>query len=200
MPNPAAAKIIIDTYLRSPLQNADTSFPNGIWPHLDVGDPTGYISYINANRVTGDPPDYALYFVGSGHKGGQLANEARCGIDADPVGDPGPNNCPFYYFPGTVGWIRGFLQYEELGTGGVSFDPARAGIFHHAFYVHARGVRKSTFPCLDANGNEALYADATAKTCAAGRANPLFRVPKTISGVAQLPGQRLMIRPGSGTR
>ena len=184
------------TYLHSPLQNADTSFPNGIWPHLDVGDPAGYVSYINANRAAGDPPDYGLYFVGTGHKGGQLANEARCGVDADPVGDPGPNNCPFYYFPGTVGWMRGFLQYEELETGGVSFDPARAGIFHHAFYVHARGVRKSTFPCLDANGNETLYADATAKTCAAGGANPLFRVPKTISGVAQLPGQRLMISTG----
>ena len=78
----------------------------------------------------------------------------------------------------------------------MSFDPARAGIFHHAFYVHARGVRKSTFPCLDATGNEALYADATAKTCAADRANPLFRVPKTISGVAQQPGQRFMVSTG----
>ena len=78
------------------------------------------------------------------------------------------------------------------------FDPARAGIFHHAFYVHARGVRKSTFPCRNATTlNETLYGDSTAKTCAVGdEANPLFRVPKSITGVAQLPGQRLMISTG----
>src|SRR5205814_7912145 len=42
-----------------------------------------------------------------------------------------------------------------------------------------------------------LYDPANPQHCAAGdEANPLFRVPKTISGVAQLPGQRLMISTG----
>ena len=58
--------------------------------------------------------------------------------------------------------------------------------------MHARTPR-SPFPCLDAQGNPTGYD--TTGACASA-ANPQYRVPKTITGVAQLPGQRLMISTG----
>ena len=130
-------------------------------------------------------------------RAGTLVDEARCGIDANPVGDPGPNNCPFYYFPGTVGWMRGFLQYEEQGRRAVRSGP-RGNLPPCVLRPRSRCSEVHVpVPRRDDAGNETLYADATAKTCAADDApNPLFRVPKTITGVAQLPGQRLMISTG----
>ena len=198
LPTAAAVKIVADTYRNSPITNTPADFAGGdgspgIWPHFDVGDPASYITALGSS--------YAPFFVPAQHaKGGHLVDEKRCGVSDTEVDSP--NGCPFYYFPGTTGWMRGVLQLEESTNAsgqpdGMPFDPARLGIFHHAVYVHARGVRKSTFPCVDATGQETLYGDPTAETCAAGHApNPLFRVPKTLTGVAQRPGQRLMVSTG----
>ena len=117
LPTPAAAKIIIDTYLQSPITNTTNDFQggdgsSGIWPHLDVGDPSSYIAAL-ADFVNPTVSRATLrYFVPlSDAKGGHLVNETRCGVGAKTVDDP--FTCPFYYFPGTVGWMRGVLQYEE---------------------------------------------------------------------------------------
>jgi hypothetical protein len=78
-----------------------------------------------------------------------------------PIALTGP--CQFQSFPGTVGWMRGFLQFSLSPVFHLS-DPARNGIFHQGFYVHARGTPRSPFPCLDASNNP-TDDDSTTGTC-----------------------------------
>jgi hypothetical protein len=158
MPTAAATKIIIDSYLNAPLSSR-------VVPHLDVGNPAAYIAAL---------PGYSAYFIQSGWKGGGRVPEQKCG------GLPG--HCQFEAFPGTVGWMSDFLSYSTKYN---LFDPAREGLFHWAFYTHARGRPKSLLPCLDAGGNPTRYTNGSrrydpASVCAERSWS------RSVSGIASL--------------
>ena len=90
--------------------------------------------------------------------------------------------------------MLGFLRYE---SNGVPFDSARSGIFHHAFYVHAPGASGSRFSHASTQMGNPIGYNANGACAVPDRTpNPLFNVPKAITGVAQPPGQRLMISTG----
>ncbi len=173
LPTPASVKILIDAYKNAPITNigwtgADGS--SGIYPHFDVGDPASYISALGS--------DYAPYFFPAGQaRGGNLVPE-----QAFPCLSDVP--CQFTAFPGTVGWMGGFLGYaHDL------FDRSREGLVHWVFYVHARGLPKSPNRCLDpATGTN---PDGTCNVV-----NRDYYVPASQSGVAQLPGGKAMISLG----
>jgi hypothetical protein len=172
-PTAAALKILIDAYKNAPVVNtgwlgADGS--TGIFPHFDVGDPASYIAALA-------PDDYSPYFFPAGQaKGGNIVPEQAPTCSEPP--------CQFAAFPGTVGWLDGFLGYTSS-----FFDRTREGLVHQVFYVHARGFPKSLNPCLDpptgANPNGSCTVD-----------NPDFYVPWSQSGVAQNPGGKAMVSLG----
>jgi hypothetical protein len=149
----------------------------GTVPHFDVGDPTSYINALG--------PSYAPYFVplAAQPKGGQLIEEKPCGLTF-------ATDCKFHFFPGTVGWQTGYNAYAAL-----MFDKNRNGYFHWIFYVHANGRSRSLLPCLDASNKPTGYGSGTPGICAV-KPNPNFNVPTTQSGVAQLPGSKVMISVG----
>jgi hypothetical protein len=125
--------------------------------------------------------------------------------------------------PGTVSWPTGFQMYvhspvapdgSELtpsqiaacfdtgssgspGTGVNEcrrrFDKNRQGLFHYVLYAHARGIPKSEFPCVDAAGKP--VPAGAGGTCAVG-INPDFYLPKSVSGVGELPGRFFMVTLG----
>jgi hypothetical protein len=80
------------------------------------------------------------------------------------------------------------------------FDLDRDGIFHYLLYAHARGVRKSNFPCLaapDQTGHrEPVAYPAGTTTCGALTQNAEYYLPKSVSGVAELPGRYAMVSLG----
>ena len=133
-------------------------------------------------------------------RGGELIKEVACS---------GPN-CQFPQFPGTVSWKIGYQLYrdepvrwdgkeftrqelswihrdrahddddedddgdcDEWWGCWLRFDRNRDGIFHYLLYGHARGVPKST--------------DKTQKE---------FHVPRSVSGVSDLPGGGGMVTLG----
>ena len=185
LPTPAVLKLMIQTYTNAPgVSNADGT--QGVRPHFDVGNTATYHGLGPDFVSTTDTAVVDSYLVPSQYaKGGSLIDETSCGLDTSP--------CQFQYFPGTVGWMRGFLQFSLSPRSHLS-DPARNGIFHQGFYVHARGTPRSPFPCLDASNNPTDY-DSTTGTCTVAN-NPQFHVPRTITGVAQQPGQRFMVSTG----
>jgi len=96
----------------------------------------------------------------------------------------------------------------ENGTGASTthrrrFDPLRAPFVRYALYAHARGKPK-LLPCLK-NGVPTTYPDGTS-VCAPYAANPEwtdplndqrdYHVPTSSSGVADLPGNNLLITLG----
>ena len=123
--------------------------------------------------------------------------------------------------PGTVSWPTGYQMYVQAPVAGDGseltpaqvaacfdtgtssnpgtgvnecrrrFDKNRQGLFHYALYAHARGIPKSEFPCLDAAGKPAQPGAGGACT-----ANPDYYLPKSVSGVAELPGRFFMITLG----
>src|SRR5262249_11147293 len=111
LPPSGSLKILIDTYRNAPVTNigwtgADGS--SGIYPHFARGDPTSYISALG--------PDYAPYFFTAAQaRGGNLVPE-----QAFPCLSKIP--CQFTTFPGTVGWMGGFLGYAHS-----LFDRSREG-------------------------------------------------------------------------
>lgn len=176
LPTPAALKIVADAYRNAPVlnsgwSNADGS--SGIWPHFDVGNIDTYHQLFSGGAATDVDP----YLVPSAEaRGGELIPEQSCGLGAPP--------CRFQNFPGTVGWLGGFLDYAKL-----HFDSVREGLFHYVLYVHARAKPKSQNPCLDpATGTNANG------TC--NVVNPDYYVPSSTSGIAQLPGNKAMISLG----
>ena len=74
-------------------------------------------------------------------------------------------------------------------------NPSRAGLFHYLFYGHARGIPKSLFPCLDADGKPAPYSVPDTNTCATGP-NPDLHKPSSASGISDLPGGGALITLG----
>ncbi|MDP2322069.1 MAG: Ig-like domain repeat protein [Acidobacteriota bacterium] len=82
------------------------------------------------------------------------------------------------------------------------FDRNRDDYFRYAIFAHARGKAKSPLPCLDADGAPTMngfeFNSATRTTACTGayQPNPAFNVPTSASGVAQLPGNALLISLG----
>jgi hypothetical protein len=174
IPTAAAVKILIDAYKNAPIVN--TGWPgadgsSGIFPHIDVGDPTNYISILGTSYTNNFFP------AGPQAKGGKLVWEES------PVCDSAVP-CQFSAFPGTVSWLQGFSGYSNA-----LFDRVREGLVHWVFYVHARGFPKSLNRCLDpVTGTN---PDGTCNVV-----NRDYYVPTSQSGVAQLPGGKAMISLG----
>jgi hypothetical protein len=174
LPPPGSLKILIDAYKNAPVTNvgwpgADGS--SGIHPHFDVGDPTSYINALGQN--------YADYFFSADQaRGGKLVQEQSPAPCASAL------PCQFTAFPGTVGWMGGFLGYaHDL------FDRSREGLVHWVFYVHAQGSPKTFNRCLDP-------AVGTNPDGTCNKVNRDYYVPTTQSGISQLPGGKVMVSLG----
>ncbi len=80
------------------------------------------------------------------------------------------------------------------------FDRNRDDYFRYAIFAHARGKAKSPLPCLDDQGEPTMsgfqFNPATKKMACTGHSNPAFHVPTSASGMAQLPGNALLISLG----
>ena len=185
MPTAAVAKGVIDALKMGTIGGV------AVVPHLDAGNaPASYYNALNNDPTNVNPHvDYTPYFVPSGlAKGGDQIQETKCGLSTD-------TNCRFKDFPGTVGWQLGFNKYAAL-----YFDKYRNGLFHWIFYVHANG-RTRQLPCLDTNGVPTLYnssGQCTDTIDPDDGSNPNFYagVPTTQSGIAQLPGGKVMVSVG----
>jgi hypothetical protein len=190
--------------------NAYSAAPNGgIKVHFDVGDLAVY-------RSLG--PDYACpvgelycdkYFVPSAYaRGGERIEERAC------------EGCQFFAFPGTIGWPYGFHAYRdavvaadgtevttlaEVQAGAPEegelrrrFDRNRQPYVHYAIFAHARGRALSAFPCLQGTGEQTQETgyDPNSPGVCLDRSNPRFHVPTSTSGVAELPGGKLLVSLG----
>ncbi len=168
---------------------------NGINVHFDVGN-----NYQDSPYVI--PADRA--------RGGDAINELVTSC-ARGASDP-PWVCQFSGYPGTVGWKTGFKFLRDqlvntpppLNTDGSDpcdsptaddgpgsacerrFDRNRQDIFHYVLFAHAVGLPKAA--CLNADGTSDEQCQAT---------NPDFHVPRTNSGVADVPGGDLMVALGA---
>src|SRR5262249_29782746 len=180
---------------------ADSYAAHGIHLHVDVGaDPGGVYA-----GSTADPTRYVPAALA---RGGELIQETTCAQNPE---------CRFPAFPGTVGWMLGFQHYahEPVGPNGEELTPAdvgaclvsgscrhrfdrnRTGLFHHVLYAHARAKSKS-LPCLDAQG---VAVDVNPQNSCTVAPNPLFNaadyhVPSSRSGIANLPGSRVLVSLG----
>ena len=205
MPTPFVLKQVGDALANPPIGRQPINV------HFDVGPPADYHALVDPDVHDGSLSPYASleaesYIIQYGARGGEQILERP--------------SLRFPNFPGTVSW-NSALQVlasapvgkngEELTeadinagacltTGGSypcrrRFDLNRHGIFHLGTYVHARGVPKSTFACVQPDGTEvAAQSDGT---CAMGTApNPAYYVPKSVSGVAELPGKFFMVSLG----
>lgn len=205
MPTPFVLKQVGDVLANPPAGKQPIAV------HFDVGPPAAYHALIDPDVHDGSISPYASleaesYIVQYGARGGEQIRERA--------------SARFPNFPGTVSW-NSALQVlasapvgkdgEELTeaqidagaclTSGASFpcrrrfDLNRHGIFHLGTYVHARGVPKSNFPCVLPDGTETLAQSNGACTQPA-TANPAYYVPKSVSGVAELPGKFYMVSLG----
>ena len=203
LPKPEVLKLVGDAYVNG-----------GITPHFDVGDITvyhaqaGYACPSGQASCNADP-----YLVPSAvARGGEIIQERACAGN-DKV------KCQFADYPGTVGWKLGVQLYKDgpVGNGGEElltpaavqkwgtldssahrrrFDRDREDFFHYVLYAHARGKAKSPFPCIE-NGVPSGYTNTQTHSCSStGAENPLFDVPTSASGIADLPGNTAMITLG----
>jgi hypothetical protein len=198
----------------------------GITPHFDVGDPQTYRDrYVvecqktkTAVQCEAEKDDADDYLVdGSLASGGEIIQEKACS-------DPNPAKCQFGKWPGTVGWPLGAQLLRDApvadnggeiavsnddGTphadlvnwaNGASqrrrFDLERRDYFRYVLYGHARGKARSSDPCLDAEGNPTDYVFVAGKATCAGTHNPEFHTPKSLSGIAHLPGRDALVTLG----
>jgi hypothetical protein len=207
MPSEAVLKAVGNALLHPPPGRLP------IYAHFDVGD-RGYLS----------PADNPHLFVQRElARGGEQIEEQECVEDDDPGTPP----CRFPGFKGVVSWPAGFqfLALAPVGPDGSElhdpeaagwcdpdpkkqdpsdcrrrFDLDRDGIFHYLLYVHARGTRKSDFPCLsdDQMGHvEPVPFPPKTIECGGGLTdNPDYFKPKSSSGVAELPGRFAMVSLG----
>jgi hypothetical protein len=196
MPDPQVLKTIANVYDKGP--------SGGIRIHLDVGDPQAYLNV--------DPSLEPFLVPAAFARGGERIKEQACTTDPESL-----INCQFPAYPGTVGWLLGFqllrdapvddagnqieLNPEQLqewfnSTKRRRFDRVRNDYFRYVLYAHARGTPKSRFPCLDAevNGNPIDY-DGPNQTCAVA-SNPDYHIPRSVSGIADLPGGNAMVTLG----
>ena len=197
MPTPAVLKRVGDALASPPPGRAPVAV------HFDVG-------LLGAYRALGpayQSPEADAYLLGQHHpnlaRGGEQVRE---GVSAR-----------FPMFPGTLSWNSAYqiLANAPVGSHGEElteaqinagaclgngpaypcrrrFDLNRQGIFHYMLYAHARGVPKSMLPCLVAG--QPAPADTTGGCSQA--ANPEYYVPKSVSGVAELPGRYSMVTLG----
>jgi hypothetical protein len=206
LPTPDVLKLVADAYAS-----------RGVTPHFDVGDITAYHNL--GPQYACDPvlhPECNVdpYLVPSLYaRGGESIKEQACA-----AGDPSKTvKCEFASFPGTVGWKLGLQLYrdapvgddgQELAVAQIAntwqsgehrrrFDRIRQDYFHYILYAHGRGKPKSTFPCLDASNPPNPTGYASDGTCSGGLTdNPAFHVPISVSGVADLPGNSVLITLG----
>jgi len=205
MPTPFVLKQVGDALANPPVGKQPINV------HFDVGPPAAYHALVDPDVHDGSPSPFASleaesYIVQYDARGGEQILERT--------------SQRFPTFPGTVSW-NSALQVlasgpvgkngEELTeadinagaclTSGASFpcrrrfDLNRHGIFHLGTYVHARGVPKSTFPCVLPNGSE-VPAQSNGSCAMPATVNPAYYVPKSVSGVAELPGKFFMVSLG----
>ena len=161
-------------------QVGDALADGGVAVHFDVGPVAGaaYTAFLQSNA---DPADDD-YIVLNGANGGEKILEQP--------------SARFPGYSGVVSWPTGFQMYVNapVGAGGEEvtntnlaacegggalapcrrrFDLSRQGIFHYVLYVHARGLPKSADPN-----------------------DPDFHVPRSASGVAEIPGRYAMVSLG----
>ena len=153
----------------------------GIRMHFDGGD-----------RYQSTPSPYVIP-AGPLARGGEAVNESTT-VCAPRPGDPAWV-CQFSAYPGTVGWKTGFRFLRDAwvsengapladpaasdacdasGAFRQRFDRNRQSIFHYVFSAHALGLPKSR--------------DAS---------DPLFHVPRTNTGIADLKGGDLLLTLGA---
>ncbi|MBZ5558861.1 MAG: hypothetical protein LAO77_16440 [Acidobacteriia bacterium] len=182
LPTPDVLKLVGDAYTNAPVDNPDGS--PGINIHFDAG--SGYHGLPGYGSAEAD-----TYLIPSTYaRGGELIKEVPCA----------GAQCQFPDYPGTVSFQIGYQilrdapvgpDGEELTPSGEDaqeascrtpgyigncrrrFDHNRQGLFHYLLYAHARGLPKSTDP-----------------------QSPDFHVPKSSSGVSNLPGGNLMVTLG----
>ena len=156
---------------------AEATNAQGIRAHFDIG---GSYQAPNIDPATGLPYP-ALPSIPTC----QSAWEWRCAIVPASVARGGesvdetvtvcppdaskPWVCQFSTYPGTVGWKTGFRFIRDE-----RFDNNRKDMFHYVLFAHALGLPKS--------------ADETSLD---------FHVPRTNTGVADLPGGDAMITLGA---
>jgi len=168
---------------------------NGIALHVDVGNNDQDSPYvIRADRA----------------RGGEAIDEMVT-VCPRGAGDP-PWVCQFSAYPGTVGWKTGFKFLRDQfvntppplnadgtdpcesltaddGPGGACerrFDRNRKDMFHYVLFAHAPGLPKAA--CVNTDGTADEQCQLT---------NPDFHVPRTNSGVADMPGGDLMVTLGA---
>jgi hypothetical protein len=156
---------------------AEASHAQGINVHFDIG---GHYQAPDIDSATGSPY-LALPTIGTC----QSAWEWRCAIVPASLATGGeavdemltvcapdastPWVCQFSAYPGTVGWKTGFRFLRDE-----RFDINRRHMFHYVLFAHALGLPKS--------------ADETSAD---------FHVPRTNTGVADLPGGDAMVTLGA---
>ena len=206
-PTPEALQALAQTYLA-----------HGITPHFDVGNPALYHALGLISRPDWDWTDDFTsnvadqWLVPAAYaRGGEVIKEIAC--------TSGKTHCQFPDFPGTIGWKFGLEVYRDqpVGDNGeeISLKPAdpnyfdwahgqhrrrfdrnRLGLFHYVLYGHARGNPKSDFPCILAGGDLAGYDPGTSSCASGASPNPDFNHPTTASGVADLPGENVLVTLG----
>ena len=82
-----------------------------------------------------------------------------------------------------------------LNTCRQRFDLNRQGLFHYVLYVHTRAISKSSYPCLDASSPRTPVPFQEDGSCAV-LPNPGDHIPRSVSGVAELPGRYVMVSLG----
>ena len=85
------------------------------------------------------------------------------------------------------------LDAGYAGNCRIRFDRNRKDIFHYGLYAHARGVPKSLFACLDGPVGQPTGFNSEG-SCTTH--NPLFHVPRSSAGVADVPGGDFIISLG----
>ena len=217
LPSPAALKLIGDAFANSPEGSQ-------IKVHFDVGDPADYHaipgyssdeadSYIIGTDARGGEAINEIRMPGdTENPTAETAQECTSNPGTDS-----PWRCQFSAYPGTVGWKTGFRFFRDQVIGGQAapaadavdpcdaagndgpeqpcerrFDRNRKAMFHYALFAHAVGLPKSDLPCLDSTGQPAEDVNGTCTVAV----NPLFRTPRTITGVGDFPGGDVMVTLG----
>ena len=202
LPAAEALKMVGDAFERAPVVNPDLT--TGIRVHFDVGD----------NHQNSEASPYII--AADLARGGEYLDEMRTVCTRDPLD---PRICQFSGFPdpktghpGTVGWKTGFRfirdsllrpatspearqaqeelcavpDNERLDVCQRRFDANRQNMFYYLFSAHAVGLPRN--PCLKPNGT----ADAVCRT-----QQPDFHIPRTISGIADVPGGDMLLTLGA---
>jgi hypothetical protein len=213
VPSPEVLKMVGDVYRfkASP----------SVYPHFDMGNPADYYNLFcgtDAACISAATTAVGAYLVpASVARGGEMVLEKACTVDPDI-----PNACQFPDWPGTISYPLGLQltrdapvfnngtevtsnQLDDWATGpnGTEhrrrFDLNRRDFVHYLLYAHARARARSPDPCLDSNDEPANYGGNG--TCNDNpdedlRDNPLYHIPSSASGIADLPGSKALITLG----